>query len=237
MVRMPPRKQRKKTVVVELRDRRHSFASLRTLLDIIKNEPFFRIQVFSLEAVEFFEKWLRYERLEYAKQFTSAYAPVKGLVLLIRDTSPGYIPPNSTVLLYSNARDARFIPYKFEVTLEEKEAFTDDKYLLESYKRGTLTSMLGKRIDIGEYTAKSLGYVQSIILFCMIREKKFNRLADEVKAVDAMLSNRFVVQCELNGLVKMGFCKRNGNSYTINICKEILEKVCRQVGFGDAFKH
>lgn len=216
-------------------DRKYSFESIQKLLGIISAEKTFQIQVFSLESIEVFEKALLHESVVYKKAFTSAYVRGEALTILLKDSEISTVPVDAPIILYSNARDARFVPYKFKLTAKEKERILEDSYLCEAYKASALTSIVRSKIDISSYTASSIDYVSSVILFCMVREKRFSRLCNEIRLVDSTLDNRFVIKCGLNSLLKMHLCKKAGSSYTVNVGKDTLEKICEKIGFGNFF--
>lgn len=209
---------------------KYAFESLQTLMEIIAGEEAFQIQIFSLESIELFEKALQYESVTYRKAFTSAYAHGGKLTVLLRDSEVGAVAADAPVILYSNHRDARFVPYKFKLTQREKERILRDQYLSEAYKASALTSILRNKIDVSDYIASSLDYVSSVILACMAREKKFGRLCKEVSLVDSALDNRFVIRCGLNGLLKMHLCKKTGSSYVVAVGKDTLRRVCERIG-------
>lgn len=213
------------------------YSNLQILLDIIQNEPFFRIQIFSLESIILFEKFLQQNRIQYEKQFTSNYIKKDTLVVLLNDSELPETIIGTKLILYSNQRDHRFIPYKFTFTIEEKKKAIKNPHLFEIYKQFTITSVFKNKIDFHKYTADSLNYLQSLIIFCMIRERSFNNLCKEIESVDPSIKNKFLIKCELNELVKLKICKQFGTSYVLNISNETLQFVCEKIGFGKALKY
>ena len=222
--------------LVQASGKGRTFESLRKLVEIVREEKSgFQIQIFSLEAVEVFEEALANEQIPYKKQFTSTYKPSRSIVLLLKDSDLPPIPEESRLLLYSTARDPRFVPYKFQLTQQEKEDIVGDRSLTEPCKRASLTSIVCPRTDVHSYTASALGYVQCIIVFCMMRENRFSRLFEEIKSVDSSLDNRFVIRCELNALARMGICRKRWNVYSIGVSNLTLQMICEKAGFGGAF--
>ncbi|KAI4292714.1 hypothetical protein PAPHI01_1988 [Pancytospora philotis] len=215
---------------------RRSVGSIDALAGIIARERHFQIQVFSLESCEVFEAALTSREIRYSKKFTSGFTGGRGIALLLEDAPLSEVPLSSKILLYSNARDTRFLPYKFTISEDEKDAIVPDKRLCQIHKHSSLTAMLRKSVARASYTAAALSPVQAVLMFCLLREKKFDRICREAQQVDGSLDNRFVIQCELNALVKWHYCTRRDDSYSINVSKDTLQEICKRIGFEKALQ-
>ncbi|KAI5169272.1 hypothetical protein PAEPH01_0578 [Pancytospora epiphaga] len=209
----------------------YKFTALENLLSVMKSEKSYQIQIFSLESVEVFEKALSTANIKYVKSFTSAYVTKKAVVLLLKDSPLGDISLSSRILYYANLRDSRFVPYKFKITPAEKCRLAGESEASRLHKNTPFTFLSKLKSKITCYGATSFNYVQSVILFCMIREKTFSKLCKEICSVDERLKNKFLIHCELNKLLKLRICKRNGDSYTINLSLETQDKICEALGF------
>lgn len=213
-----------------------TFKSLEKLLDIINRERYFKIQVFSLESVEIFTYALSENRIKYNIQFTSSYKDCPGLTILLKDSEIPEIPNDLSIILYSNFRDKRFIPYKFDIDIDEKKKIINNDNIFEINKRNSLSFIFGKQIDIHKHTSDSLNYIQSVIVFCMVRKNKLNDLFDEVTSTDENLNNKFVLKCELNSLVKYGICNKKGDNYKLNLSKLTIQNICNKIKFDRVFQ-
>lgn len=207
-----------------------SFSSLKKLIEIVNNEPYFAIQVFTLETVELFESTFEEHQICYSKTFASTFKPRKELQVILGDTDLVNFPAKSRIILYSNKRDSRFIPYKFVLTAEEKALYIEDKQQYEINKNKSLSSTNLPDINMHEYTAKSLNTLQSVIVFSLIRARKFMDLCREVAGFDNSYSNSFIIRCELNLLIKLGICKRIGKTYRLSISSETVRAICSGMG-------
>lgn len=207
------------------------------LLDILRKEKDFRVQIFSLESIEIFEKFLEFSKISYTKGFTSSFAFKRNIALLIDDGPIVNPKENKRIILYSNLRNHKFAPYKFKLSDEEKKNVLKlckvpiAKNMLEFCKRSSLTSIANRDLGIHQYVSNALNYAQSIIVMCMIKESKFARIFNEVKAVDPELNNKFVVRCELNYLTKIKVCTRTANSYKLSISNQTVQAICKLIGF------
>lgn len=208
-----------------------------TLSRIVREEPCFRIQIFSMETVEFFGSILNSLGIQHSKQFSSSYRPAEAVVLLIRDSPLPDLPQDSKILLYSNVREVSFIPYRFRVEEEQKALLLAPAELQLRSRNEAVSAAFFSNIDIHRYTANSLNHTQCIILFCMIRERSFTRLCTEIRAVDSSLDNTFRIKCELNAMVKHGICKKHRSRYSIAISRQTVQRVCERAGFRHALAH
>lgn len=206
--------------------------SLSKLKKIVQDESFFRIQIFSLESVEIFEKFLK--GITYEKQFSSKLTVSKKLVLLLRDSELPEELKSQRIILYSCHRDNRFIPYKFKLNNTEMKSIITDSHISQIYKGSTLTAAISDKLDVYEYTANSLNYIQSLVVFCLIRTSNFKVLCKEIEQVDNSLTNKFIIKCEINSLLKTKIIKKSNNSYSLNISKETIQRICEKLGFGKA---
>lgn len=210
-----------------------NFFSLKGLLDIIKSETSFKLQVYSLEAFELFEKFLKINKISYNLNFTSTFKHKPGLNVLLKDSEGFEFKKNSKIILYSNSRDRRFTPYKFTVNAEEKNLILNYE-VNKGFKESSVTSIIRSGLDINKYTPSSLNQLQSTIIFCLIRVSNFRKLIKELQSVDNSINNSFEVQMELNWLVKMRICKKSGNSYKVNLPKSTIKAICESIQFNDA---
>lgn len=231
-------------VRISLPNRKYNFESLERLFELLNSDKPYQIQVFSLESIELFEHALAYGSIDYYKEFTSTYKQFSGskksnnrkVCLLFDDGDFRNFSDSVRLILYSNRRDNRFLPYKFILAEHEKEQFLENKSMHAAIKKLPITSVLNKVINLHEYIANSLGYIKCIILFCMLREKKFNKIFQEVVSVDPKLNNKFIVKCELNELIKYKFCKKIGETYQITLSKLTMVKICEKIGFDKALQ-
>lgn len=206
------------------------------LIDLIKNEESFLLQIYSLESVEIFEEFLKSMKISFKKEFSSVYRPKKNTIYLILDD--GSFPDSMNFnekhrcIFYSNKRNFSFIPFRFSLSEAERIQFIQDKMILESNKTATVSSIINKIPDPFEYSANSLNYSQSVIMMCLIKVGNFLKLCEEVKNVDPELNNSFAIKLELNWLCSYKFCKKIGNSYKITVSNETVRKICDRIGFG-----
>lgn len=213
------------------------FDSRQNLVDILKKERDFRIQIFSLESIEIFEKFLEFNKISYTKGFTSSFAFKRNIALLLDDGPIVNLKENKRIILYSNLRNYKFVPYKFKLSHEEKKDFIKlyripvAKNMLEFCKKSSLASIISKEFEVHQYVSNALSYTQSVIVMCMVKESKFARIFNEVKAVDPSLSNKFVVRCELNYLTKIKICTRAADSYKLAISSQVVQAICKLIGF------
>lgn len=226
------------------------FDDRNSLVDLLKGEPCFRIQVFSLESIEVFEDFLHSKKIAFTRGFTSGRESATGDASTGRGTSPVMLllddgPPASTlvlaaprVLLYSNMSNPSFIPYQFMLSLNEKQAILRDRRvpserraLAEARHSGALTAALAEPLDLAAATAGALNYVQSVIVLCLVREGRFKRLCKEVQQVEPGIDSMMWVRAELNWLCKHKFCLKSGNIFKLNISHEAVVKVSERLGF------
>lgn len=205
------------------------YKELETLRTIINQEKTFQLQIFTMESFDVIEKWLNKCQIKYKKVFTSQYSEnVRDLVVLLRDNDDFEVFSDSRVVLFSNERDRRFVPYRFAFTDDEKARYVTDAHS----KKMSLCSLNRKKIDVPEYIAKSLTRIQCIIIFCLVRESRFDKLVDEIKAVDSDLKNKTQIKMEINELMKTKILMKRGDVYKLNVSNEVVKKVCDKIGFG-----
>lgn len=210
-----------------------SFDKRANLTQLLNTEKSFKLQVFSVESVEIFEQFLHSENIQFSKGFTSKPPPKSKLALLLDDGSS--IPSYPRIILFSNRRNFSFVPYCFQLSQREKESAVGRKLLLGASKDASLISLLSTDLQIVQFTAGALNYVQSVIILCMLKETKFKRICAEARQVDPELNNGFVILCELNWLSRRRFCTRSGDSYKLDISHEIAMKICENLGFLNIF--
>lgn len=221
---------------------KNPFHPRENLLAILKREKSFKIQIFSLESVEMFERFLESNKVSYTKDFTSSFAFKRNIALLLDDGPIENPKGNTRLILYSNLRNYKFVPYKFKLSHEEKKNILKSykipfsKNMLEFCKGSSLTSAIAKDLTIHRHALNVLSYAQSIIVMCMVKESKFARIFNEVKTVDPELNNRFVVKCELNYLSKIKICSKVGDSYRLAISNQAVQEICEIIGFESVFQ-
>lgn len=222
------------------------------LIKLLREEESFKIQVYSLEAIEIFEDFLNSKKIAFSKEFTSTFkGNQKKIALLVCD---GHLKESNCnpskskqrIILYSNAVNYQFIPYKFVLSQKEKNELIQlkDSHLTSQEKRdlikfnpkSSLTSLVSNYIDASTYVAKSLGYEQSVIVMSMIKEKKLRKIHKEVVAIDPQLDNLFLIRLNLNSLVNMNICTRVRDSYTLSVSKETVKAICTTLGFPDIYQ-
>lgn len=232
------------------------FESRSNLIEFLLEEKEFKIQIFSLEAIEIFEAFLKFNNILYDKNFSSSFVS-KNKIILLFDDGPITLPiENLRIILFSNKRNYSFIPYKFKLEVEEKKRilvylkqscsksaeFGDinvkkgiNENIIDLYPKSTLTSLIINRLDVFSLTSKTSSYIQSVIIMCMIKESKFAKIFREVVNVDSNLKNKFVIKCELNSLLQKKICSKVGDSYKLVISKLSIQKICESIGFKDIF--
>ncbi|KAL6121053.1 hypothetical protein NUSPORA_02092 [Nucleospora cyclopteri] len=211
------------------------FKSLEKLNLIIENEKYFQIQIFSLESIDTFENYLEDNKISFKRCFSSNYEITDNKITILQKDSENFpVSVVSRIILYSNERDRRFIPFAFKITEKEKENFISNKSILKANSKLSVASILRKDIDVCNYIAESLSYEQSVIVFCLVRESRFSKLYNEIINVDNSLRNRFLIKLELNGLLQNKIIKKSNNLYKINISKECVQKICEKIGFSQA---
>lgn len=226
--------------------------SLTNLINLLKNEKEYKIQIFTLENIEVFEYFLIYNRINYNKTFTSKYKPNNFINLLLEDVKfeinlkKGKI--NEKIILFSNERNYNFISYFFQLTLDEKLNLVKNKDFLNfldwkinpdkvQINPKTSLSLLSKEnVNIGKYISESINYNQSIIIMAVMKESKFMKIFNEIKIFDPKLDNSFLIRMELNELVEIKIITKNGDNYKLNISNETLKEICKSKGYDDIFK-
>lgn len=212
------------------------FKSLTKLLNIINQELAFKIQVFSLESVELFMFVLKKHKVKYNLQFSSSYKNSSYLSLILKDSVLPDFPSDSRLILFSNSRNKGFVPYKFVLSADEKKHMWNNDVVFEINKRNTLSYVLNEKIDIHKYTAESLTYTQCMIVFSMVNKNKLADIFKEVVSADNSLSNKFILKCEINNLLKHGICKKKGEFYNLNISKNTIQHICSRINFPNIFQ-
>ncbi|ORD97720.1 hypothetical protein HERIO_420 [Hepatospora eriocheir] len=202
-----------------------SFDSLDKLIEIINEEKYFQIQVFSLESVETLEYVLTINNISFNRAFTSNFKQLKKLTLLLKDTDDFEFDDNSKIILFSNIRDLRFVPYQFKISDKDKKLIINNKHLYEQYKMNSLTSIKYDKIDINKYIA--LYDNELIVIFSLVRGLKFNTLYNEIKGLNKDLKNRTSLLSILNNLIKHKFIKKQNDLYSLNVNDEFYREVCK----------
>jgi hypothetical protein len=218
---------------------KEEYESLEMMFRMMDNEAAYKIQIITLEALETFEGALRGRGITYIKQFTSSMMPSPSPVILIRDIPTREeirTPPEGRYLLYSNVRERGFIQIVFRATLEEKMRILGDEFLVRSYSYKNVAELRamkeGRKLSIVEHYRDSLDYYESVIIFVMLNRRKFKEILQGVREVNEELSNSFLLQLKLNGLVQKLFILRNGDSYRINVSMQAVKVICAGIGFG-----
>ncbi|ORD93557.1 hypothetical protein ECANGB1_2009 [Enterospora canceri] len=213
-----------------------SFKNLKTLRKIIKNENEFQIQLYTLESFEMLEGWLEYQKIEYKKAFASSYDPYTvEFTVLFKDTDKFEVANNSKVILFSNERDRRFVPYKFKLTDDEKQSVLNDRKLYEQNKKLSVCSVMRRKVSAPSFIANNLTYAQCVIVFCLLSETRFNKLLNEIKNVDGDLNNRTNIKLEINELIKHKILTRRNDFCKLNITKETIKEICKRIGLDKVY--
>lgn len=209
-----------------------NFKSLKILKRIITNESFYQIQLFTLESFDLFENWLINNNILYKKMFTSTLCYNNNeLIILFKDTNDFDVYSKSKIILLSNDRDRRFIPYKFILNENEKNKIVNNTIAFNQNKKLSVCSILRKKINISEFIANGLSYIQSIIISCLINESHFDKLFKEIQNIDETINNKFIIKLEINDLLKNKILsKKNPEIYKLNISKETIRQICYKVG-------
>lgn len=206
-----------------------AYKCLEKLFEIVKHEKSFKIQVYTIESITIFEEALRKAKVQFSTTFSSKYTASKGITIILKDSQIGDLPKDAKLILYSNIRDRRFIPYKFKIVDEEKEMFFRDKVAYQAAKGKSLSSALSTKIDMHSYTADSLTQLQAMILFVVSRNNKFEDICNELKNIGNTVINSFIIKCELNYLERIGVCKRILNNYKLTITDATIDKIASRI--------
>lgn len=209
-----------------------NFESLKILKKIITNESFYQIQLFTLESFDLFENWLINNNISYKKMFTSTMCyDSNELLILFKDTNDFDVYNKSKIILLSNNRDRRFIPYKFTLNENEKNKVVNNIIAFNQNKKLSACSILRKKINISGFIANGLSYIQSIIISCLINESHFDKLFKEIQSIDETINNKFIIKLEINDLLKNKILsKKNSEVYKLNINKETVRQICYKIG-------
>lgn len=223
------------------------------LVKLLKNEQNFKIQIFSFEPIEVFEKFLNLKKINYKKGFTSENIKnnLNSIVLLLNDDEQKNITFKK-VILYSNIRNYSFIPYFFDSINDFNNNFNSDNKnisnsdninnsisISKSNSISNKSSIIRRKnnvIDIVKFSSKSFNYIRSVIILAMIKEKKLKNISKEIKLIDPNLSNIFVIKSELNWLCKYKFCIKSSDVYKLNISQDLVIEICKNLGFNDIYK-
>ncbi|OQS54056.1 hypothetical protein EHP00_1875 [Ecytonucleospora hepatopenaei] len=232
------------------------YECLKTLGKILKDEKSFQIQIFTLETLDILEGFLQYKKIKYKKVFVSKYnIEDEELCILLKDNKNFEIGNHSKVILWSNERDRRFVPYKLVLTESEKERLvlkqlqskkqdeeTENKKEIDlkkkfiQNKKLSYCSISRTKIDAATYIANALDYLECVIVFCLVRESKLEKLCYEVKEVNEELTNKTTIKMALNNLVRHKIVTKKGNVYKINVHTQTVQKICEKIGFGKVFQ-
>ena len=153
------------------------------------------------------------------------------MIILFKDTNDFDVYSKSKIILLSNDRDRRFIPYKFILNENEKNKIVNNTIAFNQNKKLSVCSILRKKINISEFIANGLSYIQSIIISCLINESHFDKLFKEIQNIDETINNKFIIKLEINDLLKNKILsKKNPEIYKLNISKETIRQICYKVG-------
>lgn len=221
------------------------------LLNLIKNEEDYQIQILSLESVEVFEYFLGFNNIVYIKAFTSKFKNTNSSVkLLLEDSKFEYSlrKHNQRILLYSNDRNYSFIPFYFQLTLKEKLNLIKKRDFMESLNwsipiekvqmnpKTSLTALSKEDPNLGKFISNSISHIQSIILMSVMKECKLFKIFNEVKVFDPALENSFLIKLELNELVENRMISKNGDNYRLNLSNETIMEICKLKKYDEIYK-
>lgn len=77
---------------------------------------------------------------------------------------------------------------------------------------------------------KTLSYLESLLVFVLTNSRKFEQIMESVRKIDN-ITNSFQVMLCLNHLIKAKIVKKRGCSYCLNISREYVSFICKEIGY------
>lgn len=215
------------------------FESLKDLLNVIKSEKEFRIQIITREDIKIFKLFLDNSRLDYHINYWNNYLISRNQQIIHVYTSEEDFNPNyKKVILFSPKVDNKFIQFCFIPTYDEKLNYLKAKYkkntkieiVLDAYKNSAIHELCDK-IENKEMLCMTecFDYTESLILFAMCKCSKLVEIIKEVRNIDRKMNNKFLLKIKINGLVKRKVILFKNNLYKLNISLEALELICKKI--------
>jgi len=165
-----------KTHQTDIMKDRNIFEKREKLIDFLSNEKSFKIQIFSLESVEIFEVLLKVNRIEYKKGFTTTFKNSRAVQLLIDDGKLSDEHANQKLILYSNNRNFDFIPYKFKLSVNEKNNICEELLQLDrTFEADTLNGHAVKALSNGSLTKEQREHSEGIREILQVDNIKIDR--------------------------------------------------------------
>ncbi|KAG0438077.1 hypothetical protein DMUE_3321 [Dictyocoela muelleri] len=81
-----------------------------------------------------------------------------------------------------------------------------------------------------QFFIKTMSNLESLIILVLINNKKFGQIMESLKKIDNV-NNSFQVMMCLNHLVKTKIVKKRGSSYHINVSREYVDFICKEIGY------
>ncbi|RVD91050.1 hypothetical protein TUBRATIS_25100 [Tubulinosema ratisbonensis] len=169
------------------------------LINILKNEPEFNLQIITLMPLHEFTLYLKSNKIKFKILKNDSNLNEK-TVYLFKEPIKVLGKKN---ILFNNKINFDFIPfYLHELKKENREMILEND---KKFKESLL----------------SLSYDEALVLM-HTRKNKFNEISNGIVSYDIKFDNNFYILALLNSLIKKGYVKFNRNFYSWAVSKEIL---------------
>ncbi|WUR03502.1 origin recognition complex subunit 4 [Vairimorpha necatrix] len=209
------------------------------LLNILKTEKNFKIQVISREDIKIFLEILDYNDIVYSFVCWNSLDDNPDTIQVC--TSSKYLSPeNHKSILYSNLVNTDFIQLSFVPTYNDKLKYLtkprnkkEVKRILDAYKYSSIHELQSKiqrpHSVIEKYISEYFDYLEILLIYTISKYSNLIDIIKHVKSMEDTVKSSFVLRMKLNGLVSRKIVSVKSNNYRLNISHHTLSLICKKV--------
>ncbi|KAF7696566.1 hypothetical protein CDIK_1754 [Cucumispora dikerogammari] len=229
------------------------------IIQIIKSESHFKLQIISIESYKTFINFLELELIEYKFHYSTELSNISNtpegrkelnFIYQIDTINDFQYPLYGKYILFGNCVNLQFTQFYFTLTNEYKEQALKEKFgeitemhLIPHYNLHELETLFTQNetfisyenyLDINFLTNNILTENEILILYVIYSNSDLNDIFNVFRALnkkDNKTSSLFDILLSTNNLIEHAFVKQTNNKYYLNISKDFLIKLCSELGY------